>query len=137
MRTRLIVYELTVFVMLTIQSSYAGSVVITYNENEQLLGVIANQASLTEVLKEISAKTGIEIRIDPAIERRASFAIKPQPLEKVLGSVVKKLSYVMKYKTMSNVRYVTGLDILPKGKQDSGQLVRILPTVGQQTNTNN
>jgi len=120
-------YSLIILAIFFFPLIHAGSISITYDKNKQLLGVTADQASLTEILKQISIKTGIAIRIDPAIERTASFTLKPGPVDKTLRRVAKNLSYVIQYDRKNKTRRVTNLDILPKGKQDSANLITLRP----------
>lgn len=105
---------------------YAGKVLVDYDSSQDLIQVQANNASLTQVLAEIANKTNIVIRIDPAVEKEISINLPPQSLQQALQKVVKGLSYVIEYKIDEKQQtVVSGLRLLPKGKQNSGQLVSV------------
>lgn len=126
LKTKRIRHGLMILATLLTFPVCASTIVIEYDKDEQLLGVTADKASLIEILKQISVKTGITIRIDPAVEKTVSFQLPPQPLQKALQKVCKGLSYVIEYSTISPQRSViSGIELLPEGKQDSGQLVPV------------
>jgi len=106
--------------------AYAGKVLVDYDASQDLVKIQASNASLTQVLAEIASKTNIIIRIDPAVEKKISTNLPPQPLRQALQKVVKGLSYVIEYKIDEKQQTViSGMKLLPKGKQDSGQLVPV------------
>ena len=107
-------------------TAYAGNVLVNYDASQDRIQVQANNASLTQVLAEIAGKTSMTIRIDPAVEKNISINLPPQSLQQALQKVVKGLSYVIEYNIDEKQQtVVSGLRLLPKGKQDSGQLVSV------------
>ncbi len=101
-------------------------IAIEYDQQRDKISIQAQNASLTSVLSEVAQKTNITIRVDPAVEKTVNFQLPPQSLQQALQKVVKGLSYVIEYKTNAEQRaVVSGLRLLPKGKQDSGQLVPV------------
>ena len=107
-------------------TAYAGNVLVDYDASQDRIQVQASNASLTQVLAEIASKTNITIRIDPEVEKIISTNLPPQALQQALQKVVKGLSYVIEYNIDEKQQtVVSGLRLLPKGKQDSGQLVSV------------
>jgi len=105
---------------------HAGNIVVKYDSQKNKIAIQASNASLTSVLAEIANKANMTIQIDPAVEKQVSFQLRTQPLQEALQKVVKGLSYVIEYKTDARQQtVVSGMRLLPKGKQDSGQLVPV------------
>ncbi len=105
---------------------YASGINVEYDSQKNKIAIQASNASLTSVLAEIANKTNMTIQIDPAVEKQVSFQLRPQPLQQALQKIVKGLSYVIEYKIDEKQQtVVSGLRLLPKGKQDSGQLVSV------------
>ncbi len=123
-------FLLTAFVLMLALTGplIAGNpnIIIGYDQQRDKISIQAENASLTTVLSDIAKKTNITIRIDPAVEKTVNFQLPPQSLQQALQKIVKGLSYVIEYSTNEQERVVvSGLRLLPKGKQDSGQLVPV------------
>lgn len=102
------------------------NIIISYNQQRDNISIQAQDASLTTVLSDVAKKTNITIRIDPAVEKTVNFQLPPQSLQQALQKIVKGLSYIIEYKTDAQQQtVVSGLRLLPKGIQDSGQLVPV------------
>lgn len=130
-------FLLTAFVLMLALTGplIAGNpnIIIGYDQQRDEISIQAENASLTTVLSDIAKKTRITIHIDPVVEKTVNFQLPRQPLQQALQKIVKGLSYIIEYSTNEQERVVvSGLRILPKGKQDSGQLVPV-STLNAQT----
>jgi len=70
---------------------------VTYEPKGKLLSVKVEGKLLTEVLSDVSAKTGIEVYMNPANDRKISVDIRRQPIEKALRELVKPLNNAFVY----------------------------------------
>jgi len=126
--------------MLALPGSLIASnpnIVIEYDQQREKISIQAQNASLTNLLSEVAKKTNITIRLDPAVEKRVSFQLPPQSLQSALQKIAKGLSYVIEYRTNEQERVVvSGMRLLQKGNQDSGQLVPV-STLNAQTSYSN
>lgn len=82
---------LLVFIPVTVFSQ------VTYHSKNRTLSVRSEGRLLSEVLSEISAKTGMDVYIDPAVDRKVFVDIKNQPLEEALKGIIKPLNNVFVY----------------------------------------
>lgn len=111
-------------------AAYAAGLEVRYDRERDRLSVQAEQVSLTQVLGRIAAQTGVEILMDPSIEKTVSMSLKGQPLEKALKQIARGLSYVMLYdsgkkQNSTQTPRLTTMKLLPEGKQDSPNLVPV------------
>lgn len=121
-----IIIVFPVFMLLQVTSANAANISVEYNQQKDKLSIQAQNASLTAVLSGIAEKTGINIRIDPAVEKKVSFQLRSQSLQSALQKICKGLSYVIEYgENNKKQTIVSGMTLLPKGKQDSGQLISV------------
>lgn len=93
------------------------------------LTVSAKRAPLFKLLGEISKKCGIEILIDPTVNREINTKFSNMRLDQGLKRISRGLSYTFFYnqkssKDNANKQYrISAVHILPQGKEDSGNLV--------------
>lgn len=105
---------------------HAAGLEVHYDQKRDRLSVQADQEPLSRVLAVIAAKARVNILMDPSINKTVSLRLAPQSLQKALQKVCKGLSYVIEYHTDVQQRsVVSGLRLLPQGKQDTGQLVPV------------
>jgi len=106
--------------------AYAAGIDVSYDPQKDKIQIQASNASLTQLLGQIAGQAKIDIQIDPAVEKKISLQLRPQSLQNALQKICKDLSYVIEYRTNEQQQtVVSGLRLLPKGKQDSGQLVSV------------
>ncbi len=92
---------LTIFLMLLPFFSIAEAEVI-YNRNEGRLSVNVVNSPLTEILREVSKKTGVIIKMDSAIDNPVTVEFNDLTLEEGLKEIIRPYSYVMTFR--ENVR---------------------------------
>lgn len=94
---------------------------VSYDDKEDLLTVDANFVPLTHILSQIATLSGVEIILDPSIQKDISIYLPPQPLENALKQLARDLNYAMQYDKAGSRLVV--MKIVPQGKQNSGNLV--------------
>ena len=97
---------------------------VRYDAVSDRIAIQAQATSLTGLLAQISRQSGVEILIDPAVERPVTMDIKDQPLEQALEALTRGLNTVL----VHDVRTLPG-----KGEQNVLVMVKLLPK--GQTNT--
>ena len=97
---------------------------VHYDPATDRLTLDVRDMSLTQLLARISAQTGVEILIDPALERPVTVAMQDQPLEAGLTTLTREYNTVM----IHDQRDVPG-----KGSQTLLITIKLLPR--GQTNT--
>lgn len=91
--------------LLTAMTSHAEpSVQVRFNDTARTLAIAPTQAMLSEVLREISRQSGVEIRLDPAEDRQVNVDLKDQSLDEALRSLARqnRLNFVMGHVRDSN-----------------------------------
>lgn len=80
------------------------SVPVRFDADSHTLSIAPAKAMLSEVLREISRQSGVEIRLDPAEDRQIDVALKNQPLDDALRSLARqnRLNFVMGHMRESN-----------------------------------
>lgn len=104
---------------------------VRYDSETDRLTVDARSESLTSVLTRISRQSGVEILVDPAVERLVTVSIKDQPLEKVIGQLTRGLNTVMVYDLRSlpgkgEQNVLVRVQLLPKGQTNTALLIPLL-----------
>ena len=87
---------LTIFLLLLPFFSIAEAEVI-YNKKEGRLSVNALNSPLTEILREVSKKTGVIIKMDSAIDNPVTVEFNDLTLEEGLKEIIMPYSYVMTF----------------------------------------
>lgn len=89
----------------TTMATHAESPVpVRFDDTAHTLAIAPAQAMLSEVLREISRQSGVEIRLDPKEDRRIDVALKEQPVDEALRSLARQhqLNFVMGHVRESN-----------------------------------
>lgn len=105
-----------------------GSLQINYEKQTDRVSISASNISLTRLLTDLSAKTGIEVMIDPRTEKKISLLVKNRPLENALKKIGKNLSYIILYDAPSDNTAnstILAYKLLPKGMTDSPNLISV------------
>lgn len=73
------------------------SIPVRFDERSQTLSISPTQAMLSQLLREISRQSGVEIRLDPKEDRQVDIALKQQPVDEALLSLARQnqLNFVM------------------------------------------
>jgi hypothetical protein len=69
----------------------------TYDAESKLLSVKSEGRPLKELLSEVSAKTGIEVYISPAVDKKVFAEIESQPVEDAIKRMIKPLNNAFVY----------------------------------------
>jgi len=104
---------------------------VQYDAATDRLSIEVQEMSLARLLAQVSRQTGVEILIDPAVERPVSTVIREQPLEKAITELTRGLNTVL----VHDVRTLPGsgernvlisVQLLPKGQTNTALLVPVL-----------
>ncbi len=87
---------MTVLLLLLLPA--AGYSQVAYNQRTDRLTITADGLPLTEILAEVSVKTGIEISITPSADRSVSVDIKARPLEDAIRELIRPFSHLFVYR---------------------------------------
>lgn len=69
----------------------------TYDAESKLLSVKSEGSPLNELLSEVSAKTGIEVYISPAVDKKVFAEIESEPVEVAIKRMIKPLNNAFIY----------------------------------------
>lgn len=109
-----------------------GQIKVKYDKNTDLLSLKANDVSYRMVLAKLATLSGIEVRIDPAVDHKVTADYQERKLEYVLKAISRDTSYSLRYADATNDQQalLIGIDVLPKGQHD-GDFLPILNPVGE------
>lgn len=102
---------------------------VSYDRVKDMLSVDAKDHSLTTILSMLVIKTGVDITIDPSIERKVTARFKGKKLEKGIKALTRGLSLALIYETVDGKEddvLLIGVKIFPGGKEERGELVKVL-----------
>lgn len=100
---------------------------VLYLPAEDWLRVKVEDAPLIAVLAEIMRQSSVEIRIDPAADRRVSSAFDKLPLEEGIDRLTAGLNVIKEFRKASDgSNLLVSLVVLPAGKQDASAAVRAI-----------
>jgi len=100
--------------ILWVQAVYAESVIVTYDDANDRLGLRAMNAPLSLVLSHIAEETGIELRFESsAVNEQLSLDQVPVATELVLRTLLRHHSYMLSYGEQDGRRYIESLILLP------------------------
>jgi hypothetical protein len=89
----------------------------------------AERASLQDILKDLSDRTGIIVRIDPALNPSISANFKDRPLQQALESILKSLNYVLLWESIptsgGTVTRMKEIQVFEPGRQDLMQALGV------------
>ncbi len=100
---------------------------VHYDKAGDRLTLDVREIPLRGLLAQIGLRTGVEILMDPAIERRVSANFKAVPLTEGLQRISQGLSTVLIHDKPGGAKpgtpeVLVRMKVLPEGKHDSGQL---------------
>lgn len=112
--------------LLTAMTSHAEpSVPVRFNDTARTLAIAPTRALLSEVLREISRQSGVEIRLDPAEDRQIDVSLKDQPLDEALRSLARqnRLNFVMGHVRDSNgQQQLVSFAVLREGEMSAADI---------------
>jgi hypothetical protein len=112
---------LVILILLFIPS--AGSSQITYDAGKQVISIHAEERLLSDLLAEISSRTGITVYMDPVLDRKVSLKIKRQPVDVAIKQAVSPLNHAFVYQKK------TVRDVWIFEKSQSEATTRIAPVI--------
>ncbi|MHC4639491.1 MAG: hypothetical protein ACYTBV_18645 [Planctomycetota bacterium] len=96
---------------------------VSYDTKNDRLTVDAKSVPLTQILAQISEQSGVEILVDPSVEKDINIYLPAQPLEKALKQLARDLNYAMHYDKAES--RLVAMKIVPQGKQTSSNFVSV------------
>lgn len=103
---------------------------ILYDRQKDTLSLDTTDQPLSDVLLQVMRQTGMDIRLDPAAERRVTLRLKDQPLEKALDRLLAQLNVVKEFGRVGNGKnsrdMLLGLVVMPEGKHDPASAKRLI-----------
>lgn len=114
-----------VLVALTLApASHAESLSVTL-DGRQRVTVAAEDVRLSKLLREIARQADLELRLDPALDRRTTLAARNQTLDEFFNSLARRdrLNVMLAWgKPVAGVRRLTGVYVLKEGQTDLSRL---------------
>lgn len=121
-------------------AAWAAEPYLRYDPTRDNMTVQATDASLTLVLSEMARLSGLDIRMDPAVERKVQVDVRDQPLETAIARVTGKLNTIKGYRSAGKAdkagKAVKGdkkeapllvsVTILPEGNTDASRARSVL-----------
>lgn len=103
---------------------------IIYDKQQDTLSLQVADTSLSTILLQVSRQTGMEVRIDPAAERKATVTVKALPLEKSIDRLLVGLNVLKEFKSTGKGQnqkdMLIGIVVLPEGKSDPSSALRLM-----------
>lgn len=103
---------------------------VLYDKQHDTLSLQAKDMSLRDILLQITRQTGMDVRIDPTVERKTTLNLKPLPLEKSVDTLLAGLNVLKEFKTTGKgdkqKDMLVGIVVLPEGKSDPSTALRLM-----------
>ena len=91
------------------------------------LSVNVRNAPLFDILKEIGTETGMEVKVDPEVNKNVTASFENVPIDRGIARLIHPLDYVMKWKRITDgeesVDEITAVEIFKKGERGKAQQV--------------
>lgn len=114
-----------VLVALTLaQVSHAEALSVTLDDRQRVT-VDAEDVRLSKLLREIARQADLELRLDPALDRRTTLATRNQTLDEFFNGLARRdrLNVMLAWsKPVAGVRRLTGVYVLKEGQTDISRL---------------
>ena len=92
-----------------------------------ILSIDVRGAPLFDILKEIAAETGMEVKVDPEVNKTVSASFENVPIDRGIARLIRPLDYVMKWKRITegeeSFEEITAVEIFRKGERDKARQV--------------
>jgi hypothetical protein len=98
---------------------------VRFDADSHTLSIAPAKAMLSEVLREISRQSGVEMRLDPAEDREIDVAMKQQPLDDALRGLARqnRLNFVMGHVRDSNgQQQLVSFAVLREGEMSAADI---------------
>ena len=115
---------LVLVVLALAPASHAESLSVTL-DGRQRLTVNAEDVRLSKLLREIARQADLDLRLDPALDRRTTLATRNQTLDEFFNGLARRdrLNVMLAWgKPVAGVRRLTGVYVLKEGQTDLSRL---------------
>ncbi|MBI3772433.1 MAG: hypothetical protein HY272_07020 [Gammaproteobacteria bacterium] len=101
---------------------------IRYDLKQDRLSIQAQDVALKTIMTRIAFVSGIEVMIDPAVDRTVSANFKDESLEEGIRRITRGLNTIYQYssKKPNSKSLLIGARLLPSGKSDTSALVPVM-----------
>lgn len=103
---------------------------VIYDKQQDTLSLQVADMSMSNILLQVSRQTGMDVRVDPTVERKTTLNMKPLPLETALDRMLSGLNVLKEFKTTGKGKnqkdMLVGIVVLPEGKSDPSTALRLM-----------
>ena len=93
--------------------------------SDDKLSVHVTNAPLFDILKEISAVTGMEVKVDPEVNTNVTCSFEDVPIDRGIARLVHPLDYVIKWRGITEMgqyyEEITSVEVFKEGERDKAQ----------------
>lgn len=103
---------------------------VLYDRQQDTLSILTKDHALSDILLRVSRQTGMEVRMDPTVERKVTMTLKAQPIERSLDRLLSQLSVLKQFKTEGKGKnqkdILVSITVLPEGQRDASSAQRLM-----------
>ncbi|MDO8267474.1 MAG: hypothetical protein Q7T32_06530 [Moraxellaceae bacterium] len=103
---------------------------VLYDRQQDTLSIQTKDHALSDILLRVSRQTGMEVRMDPKVERKITMTLKAQPIERSLDRLLAQLSVLKQFKTEGKGKnqkdILVSITVLPEGQRDASSAQRLM-----------
>lgn len=124
-RLRVLLLVLTGFISVGVAQAESNEVLIDYDRQADQISLKEAEVSLAALLRKISVLSGVEIKLDPSLERQVIAGFEKKSVEQALLSIAKenRLNYLMGHlKDESGKNELAAFYILKQGEMSAAGL---------------
>lgn len=103
---------------------------VLYDRQQDTLSIQTKDLALSDILLRVSRQTGMEVRMDPTVERKVTMTLKAQPIERSLDRLLAQLSVLKQFKTEGKGKnqkdILVSITVLPEGQRDASSAQRLM-----------
>lgn len=103
---------------------------VLYDRQQDTLSIQTKDHALSDILLRVSRQTGMDVRMDPKVERKVTMTLKAQPIERSLDRLLAQLSVLKQFKTEGKGKnqkdILVSITVLPEGQRDASSAQRLM-----------
>lgn len=103
---------------------------VLYDRQQDTLSIQTKDHALSDILLRVSRQTGMDVRMDPKVERKVTMTLKAQPIERSLDRLLSQLSVLKQFKTEGKGKnqkdILVSITVLPEGQRDASSAQRLM-----------
>lgn len=103
---------------------------VLYDRQQDTLSILTKDHALSDILLRVSRQTGMEVRMDPTVERKVTMTLKAQPIERSLDRLLAQLSVLKQFKTEGKGKnqkdILVSITVLPEGQRNASSAQRLI-----------